>query len=346
MNLSDKLKITKRGTERIGSEDCDIYELTSERRNLFLESLDDLTADDIALPKPKKKRTAGDIITDLIRNVIIIICLGVFVKSAADILVNLNDYQRGDEIYGELADSIFNTDLSAIDHAVALSPASKPLGAMSDYYTGLTEEAPEIVEDTQGDYNIEFQRLKANLTYLKSLYPDIYGYIRVEGTNIDYPIVQCGNNEYYLDHDYKGNYMVHGAIFADYLAGSSMDDNYNTVFYGHNVKSGSMFNNVMNFLDESVFNSKQIVIYTFDGIYTYEPFAIFDTIDTYQYFRMRFADNNDFVSFCEEMQSKSRFNKNMTFTGDDRVITLSTCTNDWSGHGRYALHAKLVKVER
>ena len=45
MNLSDKLKITKRGTERIGSEDCDIYELTSERRNLFLESLDDLTAD-------------------------------------------------------------------------------------------------------------------------------------------------------------------------------------------------------------------------------------------------------------------------------------------------------------
>ena len=114
--------------------------------------------------------------------------------------------------------------------------------------------------------------------------------------------MQGEDNDYYLDHAYTNEYMACGSIFADYRAYKNMEYNRNTVLYGHNMNNGTMFNNVTKFLDEDFFNSTNITIYTLDGIYTYEPFAIFETISTFQYFRMRFQDDADFVSFCEKMQ--------------------------------------------
>lgn len=328
----------------------ELYELGDVKRDEdsdpFLHSLKVLTPDDIA-PKPEKKKyTPAEIISEVIRRVIVIACACVFAGSAATLVRSFVDYKRSDDIYGAIADNIFDSNLGSSDRAVSLAMPSRASSALPDYYTGLTADEEDLTEElSSSSYNIKFEHMKNNLTYLKSENPDIFGYINIEGTAISFPIVQSDDNEYYLDHAYNGDYLIVGSIFADFRAKPNMNDNRNTVFYGHNAQNGSMFNNVMNFLDESVFNSTLIEIYTFDGIYTYEPFSIYSTISTYQYFRMGFQNDEEFVAFCEEMQSNSLYNKNMTFTGSDHIITLSTCTN-MSANGRYALHAKLVKVER
>lgn len=318
-----------------------------EPTNPFLESLNALTPDDIAPKPPKKKYTAGEIISEVIRNGIVAVCAVIFIWSAGRLLQSFIDYKRGDELYGSIAEDIFNTDLGGDERAVQLASKSRANSPLPDYYTNLSSDADDLLDEL-GDsgYNVKFEQMKSNLTYLKSINPDIFGYIYIDGTRISFPIVQSDDNEYYLEHAYTGEYMVCGSIFADFRAWDDMEMNYNTVFYGHNMKDGNMFNNVMEFFDEETFNNKVIEIYTFDGIYTYEPFAIFEAIQTYHYFDMGFDSDQEFVDFCYEMQERSTFNKNMTFTADDRIITLSTCKNDPAGLYRYALQAKLVKVEK
>ena len=313
----------------------------------FLASIESLTADDIA-PPAEKKRDVGELRRNIIRYTAMAVFGCVFIGSAATVIRSFVDYRRGDAIYGEIADNIFNTDLSG-ERAVSVMTRAPQSVAMADYYTGLSEEMTGDDLAEGNEINAEFEQMKSNLTYLRSQNPDIYGYIHIDGTNISYPIVQGEDNDYYLNRTWNGEYVVVGSIYADFRADRTLTNNRNTVFYGHNMNDGKMFNNVMNFLDEDVFYNKKILIYTFDGVYTFEPFAIFQTVYTYQYFRMEFADDADFIAFCEEMQEQSVHNKNLTFTGDDRVITLSTCTpsDDTSSYyvGRYALHARLVKVE-
>ena len=328
-----------------GASQDDIYELSSSR-NIFVDSIDDLTADDFAPPPPPP--SVRDKAMEWVRRIVMLACACVFIGSAATLVRSFVDYQRGDELYGGIADSIFDSDLSG-EHAVSLSPTSRQSPAMLDYYTSLTEEASDILSSESGSYNVKFEQMKANLTYLKTVNPDIIGYIHIEDTRISFPIVQGDDNEYYLNHAYNNEYMVCGSIFADCYIDSKIQNNRNTVLYGHNMLDGNMFNNVMLFFDEAVFNSKLIEIYTFDGIYTFKPFAVFEALATYQYFRAHFTSDEDFVAFCEEMQKKSEVKSDATFTGEDKIITLSTCVE--TGHqlygiGRYALHAKLIKVEK
>ncbi len=344
--IINKFRFAKSNTNASEAHTEVVYEISHGRIDTFVESLNELTPDDIAPSKPKQKRTLADFIPSIFRYAVLTVSAVVFIISTFTLVYNFVDYKRADDIYGQISDNIFDESLGSTDpRAVALSQASAKMSAMPDYYTGLSDTAWEDFDaDAEGSYNIKFQQMKANLTYLRTINPDIYGYMHIEGTAISYPLVQSNDNEYYLDHAYTGDYMVVGSIFADYRAKEHIEDDRNTVFYGHNINTGTMFHDVTKFFDKEVFESTLIEIYTFDGIYYFKPFAIYDTISTYQYFRMRFEDDEDFVSFCEKMHANSRIKNDTTFTADDQIITLSTCTN--FGNGRYALHAKLVKVEK
>ena len=236
----------------------------------------------------------------------------VFILSAAWLIRGAVDYYRADKLYSELADKIFEADF--------------------------------------GEDIGKAEAMQKNLKGLRAAYPDVYGYIYIDGTRISFPIVKGEDNEYYLKRAYNGRFMVCGAIFADFQSEDKLEDNRNTVLYGHNMLDGNMFNNVMQFLEEDVFNSKQIEIYTEEGLYIYEPFVISKTRYDYPYFEMQFDTDEDFIAFCEKMQENSLYNKGMTFTGEDKIITLSTCTPstdvEWYHIGRYALHAKLVEVQK
>ena len=231
----------------------------ADGQNLFAASLDSLTADDIAPCDDVRKKRCCDT-REIVRYAVMFVCACVFIGSAGSLISRLVDYRRGDTVYGDIADNIFNTDLGP-EHAVA--PASKLSQSPSipDYYSSLTLEGSDISDSVSAGHNAKFEQIKANLNYLKSVNPDIYGYIHIDGTNISFPIVQGEDNEYYLNRAWNGDFLVVGSIYADFRANENIENNRNTVFYGHNMLDGNMFNNVMLFRDEEVFNSKLIEIY-------------------------------------------------------------------------------------
>ena len=110
------------------------------------------------------------------------------------------------------------------------------------------------------------------------------------------------------------------------------------------MTDGSMFHDVVAYLNEDVFRNTLIYIYTMDGVYVNEAFFVVETRADYNYFRTEFASTADFIAFAEEMQRNSKFQKNMEFLSTDRMITLSTCTNSTTQIGRYCPQAKLVQV--
>ena len=108
-----------------------------------------------------------------------------------------------------------------------------------------------------------------------------------------------------------------------------------------------MFHELTLFLDESFFSkNRYVTIYTLDGVYKFEIFAIYETSASYRYCQVSFVSDTSFVNWCYEMKSNSLYFRDISdFTPKSRVLTLSTCTNGYFTR-RYSLQAKLVLVEK
>ena len=303
----------------------------------FLSSLVRLTPDKIA-PKHKKRRSVSGMLFENIRRLILVLCSITLIVSLLLIFESLKDYAVADEMY----EGLVNQD----DGTVEMLFASPSLPASPDYQKSQTltdEDIGNLVTPTV--VNKEFERMKIKLTALKEKYPDLYGWIVVPGTVINYPIMQAEDNDFYLDHSYKGTPLKAGAIFADYRCSDTILDNRNLVIYGHHMTNSSMFNSLDNYLKESFFRQTNTVyIYTLDGMYTYEVFAVYETNQYYPYIRTNFSDDETFLAFAEEMRNNSVYlREDILFTPESQILTLSTCTNR-SEEGRLAVQAVLVET--
>ncbi|MBR6808273.1 MAG: class B sortase [Clostridia bacterium] len=304
----------------------------------FEESIRDFKSEDAA-PKKKKFNFSG-----LIRLAVLLICGTVCAVSTVTLVRNVSDKIRGEKIYGEIIDNFadgFNfdgnikndggkIDLLAVDIHAPYTPTMDEM-----IKNGTTENS------TPSDYSAELARMRASLESLRNINPDIYGWIKVPGTKINYPIAQTTNNEYYLDHAYTGDNLVNGSIFADFRCNAVPTMNYNTVLYGHNITDGSMFNHVTKFYDEEFFNNTLIYLYTFSGIYVFKPFSIHQADYDSGYIAMGFTPES-FVEFATRLKGESEVASDKTFTKNDRIITLSTCTNGIRTK-RNALHGYLIQ---
>ena len=202
------------------------------------------------------------------------------------------------------------------------------------------------VNYSSGTYNAEFEKLRSKILDLKRQNPDVWGWITVENTNIDYPIMFSGDNDYYLIHSPNKKTNSQGSIFADGRTKPKMMDNKALVIYGHNMyTTNTMFSALIDYTREDVFNNRRVIITTLDGIYTFEVFAIYNSSPTYNYIRTHFYNSNDFLNFMRTCKSMSLFHKDMQFFEDDMLLTLSTCTSQTDGR-RWAIHAKLIAISK
>ena len=361
MNLIHKLKSVFIRTEEDTApyEDELFFGGTSGKdyeNGTFLNSLDDLTEGDIELNSAAKE-AAKLSAAELLRRVIYYGCFAVFLVSCLLLVQNLIAKQKGAEIYDRLEAEFFSTGFS-MDLSDAFRPEegevsylaagreSPTLNDMTSIRNGMAAQNPSAEEPAvseEKEHNEELEKMRAGLLSLAQINPDVYGWITVEGTNINYPLVQGDDNDYYLNHAYTGEYLPIGSIFVDFRCEESITRNFNTVIYGHNITTGAMFHDVTKFFRDEYFNGTYIYVYTLDGIYVYEPFSIYKTREDYNYFRTGFTSVEDFVSFAEELRDNSDMAKEVSFGKNDRVLTLSTCTNILQSE-RYALHAKLVKT--
>lgn len=165
---------------------------------------------------------------------------------------------------------------------------------------------------------------------------DVYAWIRVPGTNIDYPILQAStgkDDDFYLHHDIKKKYSFAGCIYTRRANSKDLSDRL-TVLYGHNMINGSMFGTVRKFEDEDFFKThKEFYIYMPQKILKYRivAYMIADDTDILE----RFQANNElgFEAYVKVLKKARNIRKKEKIKPDDSIVTLSTCDSK-SGNRR------------
>lgn len=187
--------------------------------------------------------------------------------------------------------------------------------------------------------------LKVNFTKLKKENPDTVGWIKVKGTNINYPVVQSNDNSFYLYHSFDKSFNYAGWIFSDYR-NDLTDLKNNTVIYGHGRLDGSMFGSLKNVFDESWLKDKSnntIYLVTEEGKTTWEIFSSYTVKAESYYITTDFTNDDEFKEWLQTIKDRSSYDFQKKVTIDDKILTLSTCKND---HGdRIAVHAKLIETK-
>ena len=160
--------------------------------------------------------------------------------------------------------------------------------------------------------------------------PDVYAWITVPGTVIDYPILQhATDNTYYLYYNIDGSYGYPGCIYTENMNSKDFTDN-NTVIYGHNMKNGSMFAGLHKFEDKEFFDGHQkVLIYTPEKEYEYTIFAAYIYDDRHLLYSFDFSNEDVYASYLETVQSMRDLSANLrsdvTVTKENKIITLVTC---------------------
>ena len=319
-----------------------VHEHTDGSGELFLRSLDEITPDSIAVTGEAavSKRRGGELVSFLIERAVYIFAIIVFIVCIVELIITLGEQIAGD-IYYESAVKEFSASymLSQLENKNVLS--LKNDAPSEPFVVGVSQPVKGTTSSSTTDP--VYEHLMASVASLRRQYEDVYGWIFIEDTVIDYPIVRGDDNDYYLNHSFRGDPQSVGSIYADYRSADYILDNYNTVLYGHNSSTGKMFADVMKFAsNEEFFDTHMIYIWTEDGFYVFEPFSLAMYSYDYQYFRVRFAGEADFLAFADRMRDGSMYQRDVTFAPGDRILTLSTCTKTGIKTLRYCLQAKLV----
>ncbi|MCM3112708.1 class B sortase [Lederbergia lenta] len=169
---------------------------------------------------------------------------------------------------------------------------------------------------------------------------DIEGWITIDNTMIDYPILQSSDNSYYLNRNYRHKKTRAGSIFMDFR-NEIQASNKNTIIYGHRMKDGSMFGQLDKFLDQAFLNKNNHFYFdTLYESYDAEIFSVYLTTTDFYYIQTDFAGDEEYKSFIEEIKERSVVEADVDVTINDQILTLSTCDN-WLTEGRLVVHAKL-----
>ena len=182
----------------------------------------------------------------------------------------------------------------------------------------------------------------ASFAELQALNPDVFAWITVYGTNIDYPVVQGQDNMRYVNTDVKGNHSVSGAIFMDYRCGANFTD-FSSILYGHHMENQAMFGEIGQFSNKNYFEERKYGELYVDGLDRGLEFFAFLHADAYDFdiFHVNINDQEKQEYLDLLIDTAIHFREDVPVTTDDQIILLSTCSSD-STNGRDILVAKIT----
>lgn len=278
---------------------------------------------------------------DVITTAVIVVAVGVFLFSGYKLISTWQEYKKGTNQYQDLA---------------ARFPTMAPIATKGDDgnqketssdQTGNVGEPDASVEHAEETGAEEMPEETAPpidwLDFygeMKALNPDYVGWIILEGTQINYPIVQAADNDYYLHRLFDGTENFSGTLFADYRS-TDLFKSGNTIIHGHNMKNGSMFAGLLKYREEWFYNShKRFSVYTEEGEIVYEVFAIYATDPISTSYVTEFASDEEYVNWLNLMYEQSVVKPPVELNADTQVLTLSTCIND--SRNRLIIQAKRI----
>ncbi len=210
-----------------------------------------------------------------------------------------------------------------------------------DAYNELLKEVEWIPDNEETEYVGVWH---ANFEKAAEINPEIVGWITLDDSRINYPIVQHSDNEYYLTHLFDGSEYRSGCIFMDYLNSSDWSDK-NTAIYGHHMFDGSMFADLEKYRSQEWYETHtKMRLQTPAQEYVLEPFAGVATDGYEAYVEIGFASDEDFLNYVNDKISRSTFSSNVEVTAEDQIVLMSTCSYNVE-EGRYVVFAKMTKAE-
>ena len=266
-----------------------------------------------------------------VRSLLTILLVLVSLFSAARFLGQQRDNAIGNNTYTDalaLATSEKKANSTEITKET-LSPAAEPqwVPAESD------EEDPYIRTLEEID-----------LAALREVNPDVVGWILIPDTVINYPLMQGGDNNYYLKRTWDEKKNAVGSIFLEYLNNPDLTD-FNTIVYGHNMKNGSMFASIREYRNREYWEKHPYVYILSDqGVYRYEIFSSYlAKVDSNTY-ALGFSGEESKAAFLNNAILDSVIQTDVEPEVTDRILTLSTCSG--RGHTtRWVVHARLKMVQ-
>ncbi len=172
------------------------------------------------------------------------------------------------------------------------------------------------------------QKFKYDFTELLKENPNTKGWINVTNTNINYPIVQAKDNDYYLNHSFDNSSNSAGWVFAD--ANCDTNDFQNLIIYGHNRKDRSMFGSLKDVLNDDWQADSGNYYINFSNInesHVYRIFSCFvcNDSDVSSYLNISFKNQKEFENYVLKMKQHSNFNFNTNIENPQQILTLYTC---------------------
>jgi len=215
-------------------------------------------------------------------------------------------------------------------------------------WTKENKKANDIIDDIKNtiyvDENIENKdKYNVNFEELKQTNSDTIAWIKINGTNIEYPIVKTTNNDYYMTHTFDKSYNSAGWVFMDYENRFNGTDN-NMVVYAHNRRDGTLFGTLKNILTEEWQSNEENYIIPFiteNEKSEYQVFSVYKIENEDYYITTNFRTDNEYQKFIDKIKSRSVKDFETNVTIEDSILTLSTCADN--NKYRVVLHAKKVK---
>ena len=212
--------------------------------------------------------------------------------------------------------------------------------------SSIQEEVASVIENTNSDETVKTDEgLVIKNPYIASLLsinPDVIGYLKVNNTNVDYPVVTADDNQYYLKKNLYQENDKNGWIFMDFR-NSDKNLNDNTIIYGHNMYySGVMFGTLHRALNASWYTNPENLVITFDTMYEsmkWQIYSIYTIPKTSDYLQVSFSSDEEKDAYISMTQSRSIHDFGISVTHDDYLLTLSTCTGN---NERLVIHAKRI----
>lgn len=257
-----------------------------------------------------------------LRIILLVVLIAVFITSTALLVCRLLDNERSADLYDR-----------ALDIALGVEDAEAE-------ELPWTTWIPKPLEDDSAAKELQSIQLKN----LRKYSDNVIGWIRIPRTDIDYPLVQGIDNEYYLKRAWDGTRTFSGAIFMEHMNSANFTD-FNTIIYGHNMRNGSMFGLLNLYADEAFLKkSPYVYILTDTGVYRYEIFAAYEAKTDSPTYYLSFNQDQAKAKLLNHALESSVVDAGVEPALTDRILTLSTCTN--TGYSsRWVVQARLEMIE-
>ena len=240
------------------------------------------------------------------RKIINIILVAIIIVCLSIIGYKYYNYNKDDKLNSEIQD---------------LQPVINEASDLDNNFSGENDGQDQSKD---GDYVNS-----ANEEELKSINSDYKMWIQIENTNINYPVVQGSDNDYYLKHNFRKESNISGTVFVE--SANDIDNDKNIILYGHNMRNGTMFNNITNYKEESFFNEdNKINIIMNNTLYEYEVFSVYVKNVKEVNLAIGFASEDEFINYAYNEADESLYKKDVDFSAEDNLITLVTCSYEFT----------------